>query len=176
MTKGKEVLLEAGPLRPSAYTRTQFQRRLDELGFEVELYPGRAVIQNPAESFTVTLHYSPRIADTRELARTLSKVVIEGDPPMSLDLSSYVEALVCKLFSKPMAENLRAPRRRPQPGQPIDTGFYRDVIALYNRLKYDKQVPNAAAEIGRRMGVEAATVRLWVHRGKKHLSQLGEET
>jgi hypothetical protein len=60
------------------------------------------------------------------------------------------------------------PRRRPKPGAPLDSDFYRRVIASYRELRKEGY-KNPAGELARRMNANPSTVKSWLRRGRIYL-------
>jgi hypothetical protein len=142
----------------------------DELaatGLEVDLRPGRAIVRDPDEEFTVEIHFA---WDNKGRRGRSTGVWISGDFPLQYDLGPYWEAVTLKFLSEPVAKRLRAPKRRPLPGRPADRDFYLEVIGLHNRFVLEGN-SNPSAATARLMGESAETVRLWVHRGRRYLEQ-----
>jgi hypothetical protein len=154
-------------MRPSAHLLEQ-RRRLAELGIEVELRAGLAVLQDPSQPFTVSIEFSFN-AKTGEAKR--EAVILEGEVPAVLKLGPYFQALALKLLIEPFASGrLYAPKDRPKPGQPVNRDFYLDVLSLYNRYRNEGST-QPSADVARLMNEPGGRVRLWVHRGREYLAE-----
>ena len=167
MTPGRTVESGLGRMRPSAHLLEQ-RRRLAELGLQVELRPGLAVLQDPEQAFTVTIEFSFN-AKTGQAKR--EAVILEGEVPEVLKLEPYFQALALKILSEPFTSGrLYPPKDRPQPGQPVNREFYLEVISLYNRFRNEGS-SQPSADVARLMKEPAERVRVWVHRGQEYLAQ-----
>jgi hypothetical protein len=133
----------------------------------VDLRPGRAIVRDPEQSFTVEIRYS---WDNRDRRARATDVCICGNIPGRPNLRPYLDAVTHTIRSEPVAARLRAPKRRPLPGRPPDRVFYLQVIALHNRFLVDGS-GNPSAATARLMGVPPALVRTWIHRGRRYLEQ-----
>jgi hypothetical protein len=163
--KKRHVNLGSVNLQASDYLLDK-RRRLAKLGVDVVLQPGRAVLQNPQEPYTVTIEFSFN-AKTGQAKR--EAVILEGEVPETLGLGPYFQALALKILSEPFASGrLYPPKDRPRPGQPVNRDFYLQVVKLYNRYRNEGNNQPAAA-VARLMNEPAERVRLWVHRGQKYL-------
>jgi hypothetical protein len=89
------------------------------------------------------------------------------------DLNAYQTAFDLKMARGPGDSGRfvqRAPRRRPAPGKPLDTDFYRRLLAFYDQLIAEGR-KDPAAEIARRMDEKHETVKSWLRRGRIYLGQ-----
>ena len=160
------------------------RQSLAEMGFEVELRPGKGVVRAPGARFTVTLSYDWDAKNVPEVFKSAGSATVtpdEGEPlPDSVDFGQYVAALGWRIASEPVAKTLRFPRYLPHVGQPLDLTFYEQVVKLHERFTREGHPhPSAAvAELARRFGhadVDPARARVWISKGRMLLAEKRSE-
>jgi hypothetical protein len=151
------------------------RERLKESGFSVNVRAGGAHVGHPVHAFEVEIVFDGDARTIGELADTIDQVTITGEIPSPLDLNPYINALALKLISEPAASSDQLPTGRPEAGRPANKIFYRDLVALANRLSIEGD-SQPAATIAEWMSTDEEEVwpdqvRTWLHRGRAYLRE-----
>jgi hypothetical protein len=146
------------------------------LALEVELRPpALAIVRDPftaASGSRVEIRWQwtsgvrPLGGNTPSLEIQEFRIVF-GDPGWGADpdLDLYRTALSMRFAGGEMPKSF-APR--PHRGQPIQTDFYKQLLAAYDQLVAEKH-PAPAVELARIYKAEHATVKTWLRRGRNYL-------
>jgi hypothetical protein len=144
------------------------------LAIEVDLKPaGRAVLRHPENPYHVEIQWIYHSAEKAQRPKTFTVVgepfLYRGSGPY--DPEEYYTAFLLRMAEgEPPGTFARVPRRRPEPGKPLDTAFYQQLLATYEQL-VKEGYRSPAAELARRMDENRSTVKSWLHRGRKLLDE-----
>jgi hypothetical protein len=162
-------------------------------GIEVEQHPnGRAILRHPEKDVRVEMRFDDVSGVT---AIHLFARPGETLPTIELPMSAYVAALdlaraalkaavvefagnvvnvVVTPATVPAVASVPTPtvaaEVEPAPGQKPPLNFYRALVTEYNAL-VSAASRNPIGEISRRRGVPPATIKSWLHRGRKYLKE-----
>jgi hypothetical protein len=151
----------------------------------VEIHPnGRAILRHPVSTVPVEIRFD---ADLGAVAVHLVASPGEPLPSVEVPISECVAALELArqgvhpstlVVTVTGTGRVRLRSRavggavaRPSSGQRPPLEFYRDLVAEYDELVHVKAVRNPIAEIARRRRQKPATVKSWLHRGRKYLKR-----
>jgi hypothetical protein len=150
----------------------------------VDLRPGgRAVVDHPDYPYLVEVQFQPHAARRARPRRgfqihtpigAVTDVRLRARPGESIavtdleDVAAFVIALVNHVEQTKSAGAWISsfPRRAPEQGKATPTGFYREILRLYDKLKAEGST-RPAAEIAERYGKNRATVRSWLRRARE---------
>lgn len=146
---------------------------LRALRTEVEMRAnGLALLRHPEDGFTVQIEW---LWDHKDKTHKPSKLHVIADEELHIgdcaDLEDYFAAFFVHAASRSFPK-VRAPRKRPDAGKPLDPDFYRRLLQNYDQLVAEGyKAP--AAELARLLGENRSTVKSWLHRGRKYLGKEG---
>lgn len=146
----------------------------DVLAIKVELHPnGRARLRYPEESYSVEMRWGPVGKDSRGKPLFEPKSLhIIGDNSLFLwrfDADLYFAAfmLALKVDDRATKAFSETPPSRPEPGKPVNTGFYKQLWASYDALiAAGAKAP--AKQLALQMGANHQTVKSWLRRGRTY--------
>lgn len=131
---------------------------------------GLALLRHSEDGFTVQIEW---LWDHENKTHKPSKLHVVADEELRIgdcaDLEDYFAAFFVHAASRSFPK-VRAPRKRPDAGKPLDPDFYRRLLQNYDQLVAEGyRAP--AAELARRLGENRSTVKSWLHRGRKYLGK-----
>jgi hypothetical protein len=142
----------------------------------VELHPnGRAILRHPRSVLPVEVRFD---ADLGVVGVHLIAPPGEPLPSVEIPISECIAALELArggqhpttfvLTVEPARLEIRSRATRPSSGTRPPLRFYRELVDEYNELCREAH-PSPIAEIARRRRQKPATVKSWLHRGRKYL-------
>lgn len=143
------------------------------VAIDVVVRPGGVAVQrHPLSDYELVIRWH---RDSSGVLR-MTKIEINPDTflshfPGENNFYEHAVAFQLRVEGAPgRKEFLRAPRRRPAPGKPPSTDFYRRLLAKYEGL-VNEGCRDPAAELARRMNANHSTVKSWLRRGRGHLAE-----
>ena len=139
------------------------------VAIEVETKPGgRLVARHPDKLFSVEIRwkdfYGMQVAELVTIIPDLHLAWNE-----SLDLDAHMMACWIQ-FARAPHKLARLPERRPRPGESYDLKFYRTIVHRYEAL-LARGHSAPVQEIASSMDANPSTVKSWLRRGRKYLSE-----
>ncbi len=147
----------------------------DVLKIEVKAAGGTAHLRFPGADYRVDMLWDYDPASREHVSRERRLVAETEFPSVPWDMDghyanhfhAYRAAFLVQLLPAKELEKFgkTVPRKRPKPGQPPDTDFYRRLLAVHRQLDLERH-PAPAKEIAERMGENPSTVRWWLKRAR----------